>query len=172
MKKIAIVLLTLLLIAGVLFGVCYYFGLRNNFSVTYKGEQITEDLSGISLSCAEPLDLLISGEYTYKVIPCKSDFRFTDNGATLSLTEFDDFTAGFRFEEKDGHLIMTPVGGLSSVITAVTGRPAIVGEYNLDLDLFTLVIQSADGTEVRNISFGLYRYEVEGVKLSREVIEF
>lgn len=171
MKKIATVLLTLLLIAGAVFGVCYYVGLHA-FSVTYKGEQITEGLTGISLSGAEPLDLLISGEYTYKVIPCESDFRFTDNGATRALTEFDDFTAGFRFEEKDGHLIMTPVGGLSSVITAVTGRPAIVGDYNLDLDLFTLVIQSADGTEVRNISFGLYRYEVEGVKLSREVIEF
>lgn len=172
MKKIAIVLLTLLLIAGVIFGVCYYVGFRNAFSVTYNGEQITEGLTGISLSGAEPLDLLISGEYTYKVIPRETDFRFTDNGATRALTEFDDFTAGFRFEEKDGHLIMTPVGGLSSVITAVTGRPAIVGEYNLDLDLFTLVIQSADGTEVRNISFGLYRYEVENVKLSREVIEF
>ena len=176
MKKALAILLALILIAGALFGVCYWVGHKDqtSFSVTYDGEKVTDEIGGIGASTGEPLQLVVTGAYTYTVVPREGvKLTFREGDKTRNLSEFADVTAGFRFIKGEGDtLIVTPVGGLSSVISAVTGKEAIVGEYDDTADLFTLLIRSEDGKQTRKIHFGLYRYEVDGVKLSDKEIRF
>lgn len=171
-KKIFSVLFALLLIAGILFGVCYWIGSRpDKFSVIYDGKEVTDEIGGIGASTGEPLTLTVTGAYTCQVIP-REDVKLTfkEGDKTRNLSEFADVTAGFRFTKGEGDtLTVTPVGGLSSVISAVTGKDAVVGDYDDAADLFTLLVRSEDGKQTRQIHFGLYRYEVDGVKLEKEI---
>lgn len=173
-KKIFTALFAVLLLAGILFGVCYYIGSRpDKFSVIYDGKEVTDEIDGIGMSTGEPLTLTVTGAYTCQVIP-REDVRLTfkEGEKSRELSEFTDMTAGFRVTKDGDKLTVTPVGGLSAVITAVTGKDAVVGEYDDTADLFTLLIQSENGKEARQIHFGLYRYEVDGVKLSDKEIRF
>lgn len=174
MKRALAALLVLILAAGILFGVCYYIGRKPaKFSVKYDGHEVEDELGGIAASTGEPLTLEVTGAYTYKVVPREGvKLTFKEGDKSRSLSEFTDVTEGFRFSKDGDKLTVTPVGGLSSVISAVTGKDASVGEYDDSADLFTLLIQSEDGKEVRKIHFGLYRYEVNGVKLSEKEIKF
>lgn len=174
-KKIFSVLFALFLIAGILFGVCYWIGSRpDKFSVIYDGKEVTDEIGGIGASTGEPLTLTVTGAYTCQVIP-REDVKLTfkEGEKSRELSEFTNMTAGFRFTKGEGDtLTVTPVGGLSLVISAVTGKDAIVGDYDDTADLFTLLIQSEDGKQTRQIHFGLYRYEADGVKLSDKEIKF
>ncbi len=176
MKRALAALLVLLLIAGALFGVCYWIGHNDqtSFSVQFDGEEVTDEIGGIGVSTGEPLQLVVTGAYTCTVVPHEGvKCAFREGDKTRNLSEFTDVTAGFRFTKGEGDtLTVTPVGGLSVVITAVTGKDATVGEYDDTADLFTLLIQSEDGKQTRKIHFGLYRYEVDGVKLSDKEIRF
>ncbi len=175
-KKIFSVLFALLLIAGILFGVCYWVGRKDQtaFSVTYDGKEVTDEIGGIAASTGEPLTLEVTGAYTCTVVPREGvKLSFCEGDKTRNLSEFADVTAGFRFTKGEGGtLTVTPVGGLSSVISAVTGKDASVGEYDDSADLFTLLIRSEDGMEARQIHFGLYRYAVDSVTLSEKEIRF
>lgn len=174
-KKIFTVVFAVLLIAAILFCVCYYVGSRpEKFSVLYDGNEVTDKIGGIGVSFSEPLELEVTGTYTCTVIPREGvKVTFVEGEKNRSLSEFSDVTAGFRFAEgEDNKLTVTPVGGLSAVITAVTGRDATVGKYDDAADLFTLLIRSEDGKEIREIHFGLYHYDVDGVRLSDEEISF
>lgn len=171
-KKIFTALFAVLLLAGILFGVCYWIGSRpDKFSVIYDGKEVTDEIGGIGASTGEPLTLTVTGAYTCTVVPREGvKLSFREGNKTRNLSEFADVTAGFRFTKGEGDaLTVTPVGGLSSVITAVTGKDASVGEYDDSADLFTLLIRSEDGKQTRQIHFGLYRYEVDGVKLEKEI---
>ena len=171
-KKIFSVLFALLLIAGILFGVCYWIGSRpDKFSVIYDGKEVTDEIGGIGASTGEPLTLTVTGAYTCTVVPREGvKLSFCEGNKTRNLSEFADVTAGFRFTKGEGDaLTVTPVGGLSSVISAVTGKDAVVGDYDDAADLFTLLVRSEDGKQTRQIHFGLYRYEVDGVKLEKEI---
>lgn len=174
-KKIFSVLFALLLIAGILFGVCYWIGSRpDKFSVIYDGKEVTDEIGGIGASTGEPLTLTVTGAYTCQVIP-REDVKLTfkEGDKTRNLSEFADVTAGFRFTKGEGDTItVTPVGGLSSVISAVTGKDATVGDYDDAADLFTVLVRSEDGKQTRKIHFGLYRYAVDGVRLSKKEIRF
>lgn len=176
MKRALAALLVLILVAGILFGACYWVGRKDqtSFSVKYDGEEVTDEIGGIAVSTGEPLTLEVTGAYTYKVVPREGvKLTFKEGDKTRNLSEFADVTAGFRFTTGEGDtLTVTPVGGLSMVITAVTGKDAIVGDYDDASDLFTLLIRSEDGKQTREIHFGLYRYEVDGVKLSDKEIAF
>lgn len=173
-KKIFSVLFALLLIAGILFGVCYWIGSRpDKFSVIYDGKEVTDEIGGIGASTGEPLTLTVTGAYTCTVVPREGvKFAFREGDKTRNLSEFADVTAGFRFTKDGDTLTVTPVGGLSLVISAVTGKDATVGEYDDTADLFTLLIRSEDGQQTRKIHFGLYRYAVDGVRLSEKEIRF
>lgn len=179
-KKIISVLFAVLLLAGILFGVCYWIGSRpdtpgksDKFSVAYDGEEVNGEINGVGMSTGEPLALTVTGNFTCTVTPYKDvKLTFKEGDKSRSLSEFTDVTEGFRFSKDGDKLTVTPVGGLPSVISAVTGKDASVGEYDDSADLFTLLIQSEDGKEVRKIHFGLYRYEVNGVKLSEKEIKF
>ena len=173
-KKIFSVLFALLLIAGILFGVCYWIGSRpDKFSVIYDGKEVTDEIGGIGASTGEPLTLTVTGHYTCTVIP-REDVKLTfkEGEKSRELSEFTDMTAGFRFTKDGDKLTVTPVGGLSSVISAVTGKEATVGNYDDAADLFTLLVWSEGGKQTRQIHFGLYRYEVDGVRLSEKEIRF
>lgn len=166
-------MLVLLLIAGALFGVCYWVGHKDQtaFSVKYDGKEVTDEIGGIGASTGEPLQLVVTGAYTCTVVPHEGvKLAFREGDKTRNLSEFADVTAGFRFTKGEGDtLSVTPVGGLSSVISAVTGKDATVGDYDDAADLFTLLVRSEDGKQTRQIHFGLYRYEVDGVKLEKEI---
>lgn len=173
-KKIFSVLFALLLIAGILFGVCYWIGSRpDKFSVIYDGKEVTDEIGGIGASTGEPLTLTVTGAYTCQVIP-REDVKLTfkEGEKSRELSEFTDMTAGFRVTKDGNTITVTPVGGLSAVITAVTGKDASVGEYDDSADLFTLLIRSEGGKEARQIHFGLYRYAVDSVTLSHKEIRF
>lgn len=175
MKKALAILLALILIAGALFGVCYWIGHNDqtSFSVTYGGEEVTDEIGGIGASNGEPLQLVVTGAYTCTVVPREGvKLTFKEGDKTRNLSEFADMTAGFRFTKDGDKLTVTPVGGLSSVISAVTGKDAVVGDYDDAADLFTLLVRSEDGKQTRQIHFGLYRYEVDGVRLSEKEIKF
>lgn len=173
-KKIFSVLFALFLIAGILFGACYFVGRKPaKFSVKYDGNEIGDELGGIAASTGEPLTLEVTGAYTCTVVPREGvKLTFKEGEKSRELSEFTDMTAGFRVTKDGDALTVTPVGGLSMVITAVTGKDAIVGEYDDTADLFTLLIQSEDGKQTRKIHFGLFRYAVDGVKLSDKEIAF
>lgn len=173
-KKIFSVLFALLLIAGILFGVCYWIGSRpDKFSVIYDGKEVTDEIGGIGASTGEPLTLTVTGAYTCTVVPREGvKLSFREGDKTRNLSEFADVTAGFRFTKDGDKLTVTPVGGLSSVISAVTGKDAVVGDYDDAADLFTLLVRSEDGKQTRQIHFGLYRYAVDGVRLSEKEIRF
>lgn len=173
-KKIFSVLFALLLIAGILFGVCYWIGSRpDKFSVIYDGKEVTDEIGGIGASTGEPLTLTVTGAYTCTVVPREGvKLSFREGDKTRNLSEFADVTAGFRVTKDGDALTVTPVGGLSTVITAVTGKDAAVGEYDDSADLFTLLIRSEGGKEARQIHFGLYRYAVDSVTLSHKEIRF
>lgn len=174
-KKIFSVLFALFLIAGILFGVCYWIGSRpDKFSVKYDGKEVTDEIGGIGASTGEPLTLTVTGAYTCTVVPREGvKLSFREGNKTRNLSEFADVTAGFRFTKGEGDTItVTPVGGLSSVISAVTGKDATVGDYDDAADLFTLLVRSEGGKQTRQIHFGLYRYEVDGVRLSEKEIRF
>ena len=173
-KKIFSVLFALFLIVGILFGVCYWIGSRpDKFSVIYDGKEVTDEIGGIGASTGEPLTLTVTGAYTCQVIP-REDVKLTfkEGEKSRELSEFTDMTAGFRVTKDGNTITVTPVGGLSSVISAVTGKDATVGEYDDSADLFTLLIRSEDGKETRQIHFGLYRYAVDSVTLSEKEIRF
>lgn len=175
MKKALAALLALILIAGALFGVCYWVGHKDQtaFSVTYDGKEVTDELGGIATSTGEPLTLEVTGAYTYTIVPRAGvKLTFKEGEKSRELFEFTDMTAGFRVTKDGDALTVTPVGGLSAVITAVTGKDASVGEYDDSADLFTLLIRSEDGKEARQIHFGLYRYAVDSVTLSEKEIRF
>lgn len=174
MKRALAALLVLILAAGILFGACYFVGRKPaKFSVKYDGNEIGDELGGIAASTGEPLTLEVTGAYTYTIVPRAGvKLTFKEGDKSRELSEFTDMTAGFRITKDGDKLTVTPVGGLSAVISAVTGKDASVGEYDDSADLFTLLIQSEDGKEVRKIHFGLYRYEVNGVKLSEKEIKF
>ena len=174
MKRALAALLVLILTAGILFGACYFVGRKPvKFSVKYDGNEIGDELGGIAAGTGEPLTLEVTGAYTYKVVPREGvKLTFKEGDKTRELSEFTDVTEGFCFTKDGDKLTVTPVGGLSAVIAAVTGKDASVGEYDDASDLFTLLIQSEDGKEVRKIHFGLYRYEVDSVKLSDKEIRF
>lgn len=173
-KKIFSVLFALLLIVGILLGVCYYIGSRpDKFSVIYDGEEVIDEVGGIGVSGGEPLTLTVTGAYTCTVIPREGvKLTFSEGEKTRSLSELTDVTAGFRIETAGDKLTVTPVGGISLVLSRVIGKSVTVDAYDDDMDLFTLFVKSADGQGEREIHFGLYRYPVEGVTLSEEVIRF
>lgn len=175
MKRALVALLVLILAAGILFGACYWMGRKDqtSFSVKHDGEEVTDEIGGIAVSTGEPLTLEVTGAYTYKVVPREGvKLTFKEGDKTRNLSEFADVTAGFRITNDGDKLTVTPVGGLSMVITAVTGKDAIVGDYDDAADLFTLLVRSEDGKQTRQIHFGLYRYEVDGVRLSDKEIRF
>ena len=175
MKKALAALLALILIAGALFGVCYWIGhnAQTSFSVKFDGEEVTDEIGGIGVSTGEPLQLVVTGAYTCTVVPREGvKLAFREGDKTRNMSEFADVTAGFRITKDGDKLTVTPVGGLSSVISAVTGKEATVGNYDDAADLFTLLVRSEDGKQTRKIHFGLYRYEVDGVKLSDKEIRF
>lgn len=175
MKRALAALLVLILAAGILFGACYFVGRKPaKFSVKYDGNEIGDELGGIAASTGEPLELEVTGAYIYKVVPREGvKLTFREGDKSRELSEFTDMTAGFRFVNGEGDkLTVTPVGGLSAVISAVTGKDATVGDYDDTADLFTLLVRSEDGKQTRQIHFGLYRYEVNGVKLSEKEIKF
>ncbi len=175
MKRALAALLVLILAAGILFGACYWVGRKDqtSFSVKYDGEEVTDEIGGIAASTGEPLELEVTGAYIYKVVPREGvKLTFREGDKSRELSEFTDMTAGFRFTKDGDKLTVTPVGGLSAVIAAVTGKDATVGKHDNSADLFTLLIRSEDGKEVRKIHFGLYHYDVEGIKLSEKEIKF
>lgn len=175
MKKALAILLALILIAGALFGVCYWVGHKDQtaFSVKYDGNEIGDELGGIAASTGEPLTLEVTGAYTYTIVPRAGvKLTFKEGDKSRELSEFTDMTAGFRFTKDGDKITVTPVGGLSSVISAVTGKDATVGDYDDAADLFTLLVRSEGGKQTRQIHFGLYRYEVDGVRLSEKEIRF
>lgn len=174
MKRALAALLVLILTAGILFGACYFVGRKPaKFSVKYDGNEIGDELGGIAASTGEPLTLEVTGAYTYTIVPRAGvKLTFKEGEKSRELSEFTDMTAGFRFTKDGDKLTVTPVGGLSSVISAVTGKEAIVGDYDDAADLFTLLVRSEDGKQTRQIHFGLYRYEVDGVRLSDKEIRF
>lgn len=174
MKRALAALLVLILVAGILFGACYFVGRKPaKFSVKYDGNEIGDELGGIAASTGEPLTLEVTGAYTYTIVPRAGvKLTFKEGDKSRELSEFTDMTAGFRFTKDGDKLTVTPVGGLSSVISAVTGKEATVGNYDDAADLFTLLVRSEDGKQTRQIHFGLYRYEVDGVMLSDKEIRF
>lgn len=174
MKRALAALLVLILTAGILFGACYFVGRKPaKFSVKYDGNEIGDELGGIAASTGEPLTLEVTGAYTYTIVPRAGvKLTFKEGEKSRELSEFTDMTAGFRVTKDGDALTVTPVGGLSAVITAVTGKDASVGEYDDSADLFTLLIRSEDGQQTRKIHFGLYRYAVDGVRLSEKEIRF
>lgn len=174
MKRSLAALLVLILAAGILFGACYFVGRKPaKFSVKYDGNEIGDELGGIAASTGEPLTLEVTGAYTYTIVPRAGvKLTFKEGDKSRELSEFTDMTAGFRFTKDGDKLTVTPVGGLSSVISAVTGKEATVGNYDDAADLFTLLVRSEDGKQTRQIHFGLYRYEVDGVRLSDKEIRF
>lgn len=174
MKRSLAALLVLILVAGILFGACYFVGRKPaKFSVKYDGNEIGDELGGIAASTGEPLTLEVTGAYTYTIVPRAGvKLTFKEGDKSRELSEFTDMTAGFRFTKDGDKLTVTPVGGLSSVISAVTGKEATVGNYDDAADLFTLLVRSEDGKQTRQIHFGLYRYEVDGVRLSDKEIRF
>lgn len=174
MKRALAALLVLILATGILFGVCYYIGRKPaKFSVKYDGHEVEDELGGIAASTGEPLTLEVTGAYTYTIVPRAGvKLTFKEGDKSRELSEFTDMTAGFRFTKDGDKLTVTPVGGLSSVISAVTGKEATVGNYDDAADLFTLLVRSEDGKQTREIHFGLYRYEVDGVRLSEKEIKF
>lgn len=171
MKRALAALLVLILAAGILFGACYFVGRKPaKFSVKYDGNEIGDELGGIAASTGEPLTLEVTGAYTYTIVPRAGvKLTFKEGDKSRELSEFTDMTAGFRFTKDGDKLTVIPVGGLSSVISAVTGKDAVVGDYDDAADLFTLLVRSEDGKQTRQIHFGLYRYEVDGVKLEKEI---
>lgn len=174
MKRALAALLVLILAAGILFGACYFVGRKPaKFSVKYDGNEIGDELGGIAASTGEPLTLEVTGAYTYTIVPRAGvKLTFKEGDKSRELSEFTDMTAGFRFTKDGDKLTVTPVGGLSSVISAVTGKDATVGDYDDAADLFTLLVRSEGGKQTRQIHFGLYRYEVDGVRLSEKEIRF
>ena len=174
MKRALAALLVLILAAGILFGACYFVGRKPaKFSVKYDGNEIGDELGGIAASTGEPLTLEVTGVYTYTIVPRAGvKLTFKEGEKSRELSEFTDMTAGFRVTKDGDALTVTPVGGLSSVISAVTGKEATVGNYDDAADLFTLLVRSEDGKQTRQIHFGLYRYEVDGVRLSDKEIRF
>ena len=174
MKRALAALLVLILVAGILFGACYFVGRKPaKFSVKYDGNEIGDELGGIAASTGEPLTLEVTGAYTYTIVPRAGvKLTFKEGDKSRELSEFTDMTTGFRFTKDGDKLTVTPVGGLSSVISAVTGKEATVGNYDDAADLFTLLVRSEDGKQTRQIHFGLYRYEVDGVRLSEKEIRF
>lgn len=174
MKRSLAALLVLILVAGILFGACYFVGRKPaKFSVKYDGNEIGDELGGIAASTGEPLTLEVTGAYTYTIVPRAGvKLTFKEGDKSRELSEFTDMTAGFRFTKDGDKLTVTPVGGLSSVISAVTGKDATVGDYDDAADLFTFLVRSEDGKQTRQIHFGLYRYEVDGVRLSDKEIRF
>ena len=174
MKRALAALLVLILAAGILFGACYFVGRKPaKFSVKYDGNEIGDELGGIAASTGEPLTLEVTGAYTYTIVPRAGvKLTFKEGDKSRELSEFTDMTAGFRVTKDGDALTVTPVGGLSSVISAVTGKDAVVGDYDDAADLFTLLVRSEDGKQTRQIHFGLYRYAVDGVRLSEKEIRF
>lgn len=173
-KTIGYAIISIVLVVGILLGVCYYVGSRPDpFSVTYEGKEVTDELEGIGVSTGEPLVLTVTGAYSCTVIPREGvKLTFSEGEKIRSLSELTDVTAGFRIEADGDELTVTPVGGISLVLSRVIGKSVTVDPYDDDMDLFTLLIQSADGQGEREIHFGLYRYPVEGVTLSEEAIAF
>lgn len=173
-KTIGYTIISVVLVVGILLGVCYYIGSRpDEFSVAYDGEEVTDEIDGIGVSTGEPLTLTVTGTYTCTVIPREGvKLTFSEGDKTRSLSELTDVTAGFRIETTEDELTVMPVGGISLVLSRVIGKSTTVGAYDDDMDLFTLLIKSADGQGERAIHFGLYCYPVEGVTLSEEVIRF
>lgn len=174
MKRALAALLVLILATGILFGVCYYIGRKPaKFSVKYDGHEVEDELGGIATSAGEPLALEVTGACTYTIVPREGvKLTFKEGDKSRELSEFTDMSAGFRITQDEDTLTVTPAGGLSAVISAVTGKDATVGDYDDAADLFTLQIASADGKEVRKIHFGLYHYNVDGVRLSEKEIRF
>lgn len=173
-KTIVYTIISVVLVVGILLGACYYIGSRpDKFSVIYDGKEVTDEVDGIGVSGSEPLTLTVTGAYTCTVIPREGvKLTFLEGEKTRSLSELTDVTAGFRIETAGDELTVTPVGGISLVLSRVIGKSVTADAYDDDIDLFTLLIESADGQGEREIHFGLYRYPVEGVTLSEEVIRF
>lgn len=169
MKKIAIVLLTLLLIAGVLFGVCYWFGTHRDFVILHNGVTLDSLEKSLTASGAEPLVFEIqgNGDFEVKVVTyekCEVTYFVADKPYVLK--DFGDVTSAFNITKANSALTVAPKGSLESMISVVKNGATVKVDEKADLsqDLFTLII-SGENKEYR-VNFGLYTYDVNDVKLS------
>lgn len=176
-KKILTVIVTVLLLAGVLFGVCYYVGWRanqisHNLQVLYDGVAV-DNLVGLSTAYSAPLVFQVTGEdYTVKVVPATgAKITYLIDGQARKLADLTDLTAGFVIDAEDGIVTIKPRGSLETILSVVTGRSVTLPEESdLEQDLFTIVFAQGD-TEYR-ASCGLYRFDVRGVELSEGRLVF
>ena len=177
-KKIFSVLFALLLIAGILFGVCYFVGRRTEeekreLGVQYNGKDVN-DLKGLIASYNDPLVFDVTGEdYTIKVVPAENiKFTYLVDDKLFRLADLEDLTSGFTIDTaEDGTVTVKPRGSVASVLSVITGKTVTLPDgSNTAQDLFTIVF-AQDDNEFR-ASFGLYKIDVDGVKLSESEVIF
>lgn len=177
-KKILTVVITVLLLAGILFGICYFVGRRaeaedRKLSVQYNGK-VVNDLKGLVTTYSVPLVFKVTGEdYTVRIVPVEGvQFAYLIDGQAYKLTDLKDLTAGFTIDTaEDGTVTIKPCGSLETVLSVVTGKAVTLPDgSNTEQDLFT-VIFAQDDTEFR-ASFSFYKTDVQGIELSEEGMVF
>lgn len=175
-KKILTAVITVLLLAGILFGICYYVGWRANradrkFEVKYDGK-VVDNLTGLAASVAEPLTFAVHGnDYTVRIIPAKDvSLTYTVGGEAHNFADAGDLTAGFVINAtSSGEVTVTPRGSLRTILSLVHGDEVTVSDNaDMDQDLFTVVFEQ-DGKDF-SASFGLYTYSVNGVTLPEGLV--
>lgn len=177
-KKILTVIVTVLLLAVILLGVCYWVGWRAEQSrrklvVRFDGK-VVDNLTGLSASGSEPLVFTVSGyDYTVKIVPAeKVNISYQVNGIEQKMSDISDCTVGFRIDSADnGTVTVTPCGSLTTILSTIHNADVIApDDIDVDQDLFTVVF--TQGQNEYRASFGLLRYDVSGVKLSKEGLVF
>lgn len=177
-KKILTVVITVLLLAGILFGICYFVGRHaeaeaRKLNVRYNGKAV-KDLKGLVTTYSAPLMFEVAGkDYSVKIVPVeKTKFTYLMDGQLKNLADLEDLTAGFAVDTaEDGTVTIKPYGSLETVLSVVTGKTVTLPEgSNMEQDLFTVVF--AQGDKEYCASFGLYKVDVNGVKISDEGMVF
>lgn len=175
-KKILTAVITVLLLAGILFGICYFVGWRANradrkLEVKYDGK-VVDNLMGLAASVAEPLTFAVYGnDYTVRIIPAKDvSLTYTVGGETHDFADAGDLTAGFVINAtSSGEVTVTPRGSLRTILSVVHDADVTVpDDADMDQDLFTVVFEQ-DGKDF-SASFGLYTYSVNGVTLLERLV--
>ena len=186
-RIITYVLIVLLLVGAV--GFVAYF--TNGFSAGFKsfyakvnGDNVLDGVSEIVISQKEPLEVDV--KYTFGAFSKKltgyeieirpaADFSFTVDGVAHSFANVEDLKEGFVIDGDEDSFTLVPKGGLTFMLSSIFPDNTIVVDkltVPSDTDLFTVIVYSNDRKANVMIGCRLEDYDLEGVTLDEEAIEF
>lgn len=184
-KIIAYFAIILVLVLGVGFLSYFTGGFTSEFKTFYVeigGKEIMTNATGYEITPNEPLNVNVkytltdqAQGYSVKVVPnaiTGKDFDFTLDDDVYSFQAEKDLTTGFIIEYAESSFTIQSKGGITEILQAVYPNNTVgdCREFAYE-NMFTLVIESYDGTSSVTINFCCPERST-GITLDKEVIIF